>query len=74
MRITPTVSTPNFWTNLFYPGGYPLVKGGAVEEIHVDYKRNSIDVFKWRLDWLVILFVLSYSICIRYEGLFKVEI
>ena len=74
IRITPTVSTPNFWNNLLNPGQEPLVKGGLVKEIHVDYKRNSIDVFKWRLDWLVILFVLSIVFAFGMKGLFKVEI
>ena len=41
---------------------------------HVDYKRNSIDVFKWRLDWLVILFVLSIVFAFGMKGLFEVEI
>ena len=74
MRITPTVSTPNFWNNLFYPGGDPLVKRGAVEEIHVDYKRNSIGVYKWKLDWLVVIFGLSIVFAFGMKGLFKAEI
>jgi len=74
MRITPTVSTPNFWNNLLYPGGKLLAKGGAVEEINVDYKRNSIDVYKWKLDWLVVIFGLSIVFAFGMKGLFKVEI
>jgi len=41
---------------------------------HVDYKRNSIGVFKWRLDWLVILFELSIVFAFGMKGLFEVEI
>ena len=58
---------------MFYPGGDPLVKGGAVEEIHVDYKRNSIGVYKWKLDWLVVIFGLSIVFAFGMKGLFKVE-
>ncbi|MGB3730074.1 MAG: hypothetical protein WBA70_12590 [Thermodesulfobacteriota bacterium] len=74
MRIIPTVSTPNFWNNLLYPGGKLLAKGGAVEEIHVDYKRSSIGVYKWKLDWLVVIFGLSIVFAFGMKGLFKVEI
>jgi len=74
IRITPTLSTPNFWNNLLYPGGEPLAKDGAVEEIHIDYKRSSIGLYKWNLDWLVIIFGLSIVFAFGMKGLFKVEI
>lgn len=74
VRVTPTVSTPNFWNNLLYPGQQPLVKGGMVKEIHVDYKRNSFGVYKWKVDWIVIIFVLSIVFAFAMKGLFKVEI
>lgn len=74
IRITPILSTPNFWNNLLYPGGEPLAKSGAVQEIHVDYKRNAIGVYKWNIDWLIIIFALSIVFAFGMKGLFKVEI
>lgn len=74
IRITPTLSAPNFWNNLLYPGGKTLAKAGAVEEIHVDYKRNSIGVYKWKLDWLIIIFILAIVFAFGMKGFFKVEI
>jgi len=74
VRVTPTVSTPNFWTSLLYPGQKPLAKDGVVKEIHIDYKRNSFGVYKWHVDWIVIIFVLSIVFAFGMKGLFKVEI
>ena len=74
VRITPTTSTPNFWNNLLYPGEKPLAKEGLVKEIHIDYERNSFDVYKWSVDWIVIIFVLSIVFAFGMKGLFKVEI
>ena len=73
VRLTPTVSTPNFWTSLLYPGQKPLVKDGVVKEIHIDYKRTAFGVHKWRVDWIVIIFVLSTVLGFGMKGLFKVE-
>jgi hypothetical protein len=73
-RISPTVSTPSFWGNLLNPGQKPLAKGSIVKEISIDYKRNSISVYKWKVDWLVIIFVLSIIFAFALKGLFKVEI
>lgn len=73
-RVAPTASTPNFWNNLLYPAAEPLAKSGIVKEIHVDYDRNSINVYKWQLDWIVIIFVLSIIFAFGIKGLFKVEI
>lgn len=73
-RVIPTVSAPNFWNNLLYPAGEALAKEGLVKEIHVDYERNSINVYKWQLDWIVIIFVLSIIFAFGMKGLFKVEI
>jgi len=74
VRISPIVTTPSFWSNLLNPGQKPLAKGSIVKEISVDYKRNSISVYKWKVDWLVIIFVLSIIFAFGLKGLFKVEI
>jgi len=74
LRISPTVSTPSFWSNLLNPGQKPLAEGSYVKEISIDYKRNSIGVYKWKVDWLVIIFVLSIVFAFSLKGLFKVEI
>lgn len=68
------VSTPNFWTSLLNPGQKPLAEDGSVKEIQIDYKRSSFSVFKWRVDWIVIIFVLSIVFSFGMKGLFKVEI
>ena len=46
VRLTPTVSAPNFWTSLLYPGQKPLAKDGVVKE------RNSYRLQK-NLIWIV---------------------
>ena len=74
IQISPYVSTPGFWNVLLNPAQTPITKGSIVEKISVDYDRNSIDVYKWQLDWIIIILVLSIVFAFGLKGLFRIEI
>lgn len=73
-RVTPSSFKSGFWNFVLNPGGKAIPQNPYVEEIHISYPLNSVQVYKWGLHWLVILMVLSIAFGFALKGLFRVEI
>ncbi len=61
------------WEALLYPGESPL-KGGVIEAIEIEYADETIPVFGFGINWLVMFFVLSIAFGFALKGPLGVEI
>ena len=76
MQVSPfaSASASGFRDTLLNPAQKPLPAGSRVEQIKIGYPANSIEIFKWHVHWLVVVFVLSIVFGFALKGLFRVEI
>jgi uncharacterized membrane protein (DUF106 family) len=72
--VSPEVSQPSLLATLEQPGAPPLEAGSPIESISLDYPARDIDVFGWKVHWLVFFFVMSVVPAYLVKGLFGVEV
>jgi hypothetical protein len=73
-RVSPVKVSSDSWAVALHPGENPIAKDEVVRQITLDYPARSIEVFGWKLHWLLVFFVLSTLAGFLFKGLFKVEI
>jgi len=73
-QISPMVSASDTRDVFLNPALKPLPKGSIVEHIKIDYPVKSIEIYKWHVHWLVVVFLLSIVFGFALKGLFRVEI
>jgi uncharacterized membrane protein (DUF106 family) len=61
-------------TNFLYPGEAPIPKQSAVKTIEVAYPELEIAIFGWRMNWLILFFVLSMVFGFALKGKLGVSI
>ncbi len=76
VQVSPlaSASVSGFTDTLLNPALRPLPGDSPVERIRIDYPAMSIEIYKWHVHWLVIVFVLSIVFGFALKGLFGVEI
>ncbi len=74
VRVSPRVVALSFWDTLLNPGEEPIAKNSLVKRIEVNYPSRSIEIFGWRIHWLLAFFVLSIVFGYAFRGFFRVEI
>lgn len=76
VQVSPlaSASTSGFTDALLNPALGPLPGDSPVEQIRIDYPAMSIEIYKWHVHWLVIVFVLSIVFGFALKGMFRVEI
>ena len=65
---------PSFMGALLYPGQPPLPEGSEIEEIRVELPPQTVKVFDWNMNWLVVFFLASIIAGYSLKGVFKVEV
>lgn len=58
VRVTPSVFTSEFWNFVLSPGQKAIPGNPYVEQIDVQYPLNTIHIYKWGVNWLVVVFTL----------------
>ena len=58
-RRSPQRLEPGVINEILYPAEPPLPANGPVTAVTIPYPERDIDVFGWRLNWLVVFFALS---------------
>ena len=76
VQVSPlaSASASGFTDTLLNPALRHLPGDSQVEQIKIDYPAMSIEIYKWHVHWLVIVFVLSIVFGFALKGLFRVEI
>lgn len=72
-RVSRVVGS-GLWDTFLNPGEELIGKNPLMKRIEVDYPSRSIEVFGWRVHWLILFFVLSIVFGFAFKGFFKVEI
>jgi len=60
-RRSPERLEAGFVNQLLYPAERPLPPDAPVESIRVTYPERDINMFGWRLHWMVVFFVLTIA-------------
>ncbi len=58
----------------FNPGEKPLPKNTPIESVEISYPSQRMNLFGWRIHWLIAYFGLSIVFGFAFKGVFKVEI
>ena len=73
-KISPLKIRRNFMRELFNPGEAPLPGNSPVKSLEIKYPSQSMNLFGWRIHWIIVYFVLSIIFGLTFKGIFKVEI
>lgn len=61
-------------TNLLYPGEAPIPNQSGVESVEILYPELDISFLGWRMNWLILFFVLSLVFGFAFKGILGVQI
>ncbi|MDH5706286.1 MAG: hypothetical protein OEZ45_09725 [Candidatus Aminicenantes bacterium] len=64
----------NFIDELFNPGEAPIPGKMPVKTIKIEYPAQQMNLFGWRIHWIIVYFALSIIFGFSFKGIFKVEI
>jgi uncharacterized membrane protein (DUF106 family) len=73
-KISPMKIRRNFMDELFNPGEAPLPGDIPVKSLEIKYPSQSMNLFGWRIHWIIVYFALSIIFGFTFKGVFKVEI
>ena len=73
-RVSALSVNSGFWRAILTPGAEPLSENAFLKRIEVRYPSRLLDIFSWKIHWLVLFFVLSTAYAFMLKKLFKVEI
>ncbi len=71
--VSPT-RTRNWFDQLFFSGEPPLPGSTGITAIELAYPAQSIDLFGWKTDWLVLFLVVSIVTAFAMKRFFGIEI
>ncbi|MCJ7582160.1 MAG: hypothetical protein MUP98_16730 [Candidatus Aminicenantes bacterium] len=72
-RISPLRTRKNFFREFLNPNESPLPKNSPIKAIEISYPSRKMNLFGWKIHWLIAYFFLSIIIGFSLKGFFKVE-
>jgi uncharacterized membrane protein (DUF106 family) len=73
-RISPLKTNRKFLDQALYPTEPPIKGKIPVRTIEIQYPTKSMNLFGWKIHWLIVFFVLSIIFGFAFKGVFKVQI
>lgn len=73
-KISPVRIRRNFMGELFNPGEAPLPGNIPIKSVEITYPSRSMNLFGWRIHWIIVYFTLSIIFGFAFKGVFKIEI
>ena len=73
-KISPLKTSTKFLDQVMYPAEPPIKSQIPVESIEIRYPTKSMDLFGWKIHWIIVYFVLSIIFGFAFKGVFKVQI
>jgi len=73
-KISPRRIQGNFIDEVFYPTERPIPYDSPIKTIEISYPPERMNLFGWRIHWLVAYFILSIVFGFAFKGMFKVNI
>jgi len=68
VRRSPIRVGGNLLDQLLYPAEPPLPGDSAIRSISLSYPERDVDVFGWRLHWMIVFFVLTLVFAFALRG------
>ena len=73
-KISPVKIRRNFIGEVFNPGEAPLPGNIPVKSVEIKYPSKPMNLFGWRIHWIIVYFALSIIFGFAFKGVFRVEI
>ena len=73
-RISPLKTNMKFLDQVLYPTEPPIKDMVPIRTIEIQYPTKSMNLFGWKIHWLIVFFVLSIIFGFAFKGVFKVQI
>jgi len=73
-KISPRKVGRAFFDQVFYPAEAPVSGGIPVEKVEIAYPEHKMNLFGWKMHWLIAYFALSVVFGFAFKGVFGVEI
>ncbi len=73
-KISPLKTRTKFLDQIMYPVETPIKSQIPVDSIEVQYPSQSMNLFGWKIHWIIVYFVLSIIFGFAFKGVFKVQI
>jgi uncharacterized membrane protein (DUF106 family) len=73
-KISPLKTSTKFLDQVMYPAEPPIKSQIPVDSIEVQYPAKSMDLFGWKIHWIIVYFILSIVFGFAFKGVFKVQI
>jgi hypothetical protein len=73
-RISPLKTRKHFLKELLYPVESPYPKNSPIQTVEIAYPPRNMNLFGWRIHWLIVYFALSIAFGFSLKGFFGVEI
>lgn len=73
-KISPLKTNKRFFDQLMYPTEQPIKSQIPVQAIEIQYPSKRMDLFGWKIHWIIVYFVLSIVFGFAFKGVFNVQI
>lgn len=73
-KISPLKTNKRFLDQVLYPAESPIKSQIPIQAIEIQYPGKSMDLFGWKIHWIIVYFILSIVFGFAFKGVFKVQI
>ena len=73
-KISPLKTSKKFLDQVLYPAESPIKSQIPIKSIEIQYPPKSMDLFGWKIHWIIVYFILSIIFGFAFKGVFKVQI
>lgn len=73
-KISPLKTNKKFLDQVMYPTESPIKGQIPIRTIEIQYPTKSMNLFGWKIHWIIVYFALSIIFGFAFKGIFKVQI
>ena len=73
-KISPLKTNKKFFDQVMYPTESPIKGQIPIRTIEIQYLAKSMNLFGWKIHWIIAYFALSIIFGFAFKGIFKVQI
>ena len=73
-KISPLKPGKKFLDQALYPTESPVQGQIPIQKIEIQYPAKNMNLFGWKIHWIIVYFVLSIIFGFAFKGVFKVQI
>lgn len=73
-KISPRKPGHNLIDQVLYPAEPPVKKNIPIQAVEIQYPGKNMDLFGWKIHWIIAYFFLSVVFGFAFKGIFKVQV